>query len=836
MARMGDARLSFKSGVNIGVVAVACLILVACGGGSSGDSSSSGGKSSSGSSSGGSVAAPTVALSASPTSIAGGSTSMLQWSSTDASSCTASGGWTGSMPTAGTQPTSALTVNTSYTLSCTGAGGTASATASVAIIPTVSLSAAPSCVAAAGASTLTWTSTNASSCTASAGWTGSEPTAGSHPTGALSASTTYTLTCSGAGGTSSPVSAAVAVTAAITVSVAPAFAPLTLSQTQQFTATVSGCGGGANWSVDGIAGGNASVGTITASGLYRPGTAVGTHTILESSTANSAQSGSATVAVTDLAGVYTFHNDAARTGQNLQEYALTPANVASPNFGKLWSCPVDGDVYAQPLYVANLTIGGGVHNVLFIATEHDSVYAFDADNASCVPYWQTSALTGGATTVPVSDTGSICADILVEYGITGTPVIDPVTQTIYFVANTKLNGNWYQSLHRLSLATGAEQAGSPVTIQASVTNQSQTAVNFAPLWNNQRPALALTAGNVYIGWSSHCDIGDPNQSYNFWGWLLGYNAATLAQSLVFNVAPNGTFGGIWMSGDAPALDSSGSLFLSTGNGTFDDTVSQPLPPLPPNSDFAMSFLKLNPSTLAVEDFYTPSMEATWSNNDQDISSGGVTVIPDGMGPSGHPNLLVGSDKQGHLWLVDRSAMSEFNASADNTVEYLSLPLQYGCSGPCVSSTPGYYNGTVYTGMSNNPLMAFPLTNGLIPDTTGPYSGALTVAAAASESAEYYGYPSPTPSISASPTGNAIVWVLDDSANHTDSGHPPNLAPLGPAVLRAYDATNLSMTLYSSSKLASDAAGNAVKFVVPVVANGHVYVAGSHLITIYGLNP
>src|SRR5580658_10452669 len=268
------------------------------------------------------------------------------------------------------------------------------------------------------------------------------------------------------------------------------------------------------------------------------------------------------------------------------------------------------------------------------------------------------------------------------------------------------------------------------------------------------------------------DIGDPNQSYNFWGWLLGYNAATLAQSLVFNVAPNGTFGGIWMSGDAPALDSSGSLFLSTGNGTFDDTVSQPLPPLPPNSDFAMSFLKLNPSTLAVEDFYTPSMEATWSNNDQDISSGGVTVIPDGMGPSGHPNLLVGSDKQGHLWLIDRSAMSEFNASADNTVEYLSLPLQYGCSGPCVSSTPGYYNGTVYTGMSNNPLMAFPLTNGLIPDTTGPYSGALTVAAAASESAENYGYPSPTPAISASPTGNAIVWVLDDSANHTDSGAAP----------------------------------------------------------------
>ena len=607
--------------------------------------------------------------------------------------------------------------------------------------------------------------------------------------------------------------------------ITPNNAALTLLQTQQYT-TNAPAGTSLNWSVDGVAGGNSTVGTISSSGLYTPPASAGTHTVSAVNPTNPAFTVSAAVAVTDLTGITTYHNDVARTGQNLQEYALTPTTVSSASFGKRWSCPLDGTVYAQPLYVANLSIGGGTHNVLFVVTMHDSIYAFDADNPGCVTYWHVSFISPSAGTgiTTQSSANAGCSDTLVEYGITGTPVIDPSSQTIYLVAATTENGTYVQRLHALNIATGADRV-TPAVIAASVpgTGDGGITVTFNPLYQNQRLGLTLSGGGVIIGWSSHCD----NYLWPWHGWMMRYDATSLAQTAVFNDTPNGTFGGIWMSGGAPALDSSGNMFFSTGNGTFDDSNSK-VPPLAPNNDFGESFVNLSPSTLAVQDFYTPSQNAAWTNHDYDLASSGVTVLPDGVGPTAHPNVLVGSDKQGHLWMIDRNSMSGFTPTADNTVQYLNLPGLASCSSggaECVFSSPGYWSGTVYIAIGWGPVMALQLSSGLFPANG-------QVAIAASESTDTYPYPTPTPVISASPSGGAIVWALNNNANGTDNGS----VALGPAILRAYDATNLATTLYSSATLSADKAGNAAKFTLPVVANGHVYVVGTGALTVYGLAP
>ena len=602
------------------------------------------------------------------------------------------------------------------------------------------------------------------------------------------------------------------------LTISPRNAALTLSQTQQFT-TNAPLGTSLSWSVDGMAGGNASVGTVSSAGLYTPPASAGTHTL---SVALSKSTASAAVAVTDLSGITLYHNDLARTGQNLQEYALTPASVSSGNFGKRWSCPLDGVVYAQPLYVANLAIGGGVHNVVIVATMHDSVYAFDADNPKCLTYWQISFLNPPAIT-STSAAGAPCNDVTPEFGVTGTPAIDPAAQTLYLVTNTTEYGTVIQRLHALNLVTGSERTNSPVVIEATVPGSGDggSSVSFNASQQNQRLGLTLTGGGVLIGWSSHCDVP-------IWhGWLMRYDASSLAQIAVFNTTPNGSEGGIWMSGGAPALDASGNMFLSTGNGTFDDT-NDVLPAVAPNDDFGESFLNLNPTTLAVQDFFTPSQYAMWSSNDWDISSSGVTVLPDGVGPSGHPDILAGSDKLGHLWIIDRNRMSGFVPGADNTVQYLLLPYSANCEtldDQCVYGTPGYWNGTLYLPIEWGPLMAFQLSNGLVPSSA-------QAAIAASQSNESYGYPTPTPTISASPSSGAIVWVLDNNGNGTDNGS----GPLSPAILRAYDATDLTTTLYSSSTVPADACGIASKFTLPVVANGHVYVAGNGALSVYALAP
>jgi hypothetical protein len=488
------------------------------------------------------------------------------------------------------------------------------------------------------------------------------------------------------------------------------------------------------------------------------------------------------------------------------------------------------------VYVANLAIHGGVHNVIFLATEHDSIYAIDADATNCTLYWQVSFIgTINGSTVTAAPAGVLYQsmnpldwDISPEIGITGTPVVSSANNTIYVVAKTQETDassttTYHDRLHALNLATGAERSNSPVDITASVVNNSATTLTFTPSIQNQRPALLLanysggSGSAVYLTYASYSDLG----AYH--GWIIGYDATSLTQTAVWNDTANGTKGGIWISDGGIAVDASGALYLSTGNGTFDDT-SDTIPPTAPGNDFGESFVKLDATSLAVTDFYTPSQANLWTMEDEDLSASGVTVLPDNIGPSGTPNMLAGSDKQGHLWLINRSLMSRYNASADNTIQYLTMPNISACNLNCTFGTPAYYNGVVYIGMVSNPVMAFTLSGGLFSQSGG-------LAMPSSQSAENYQYPGTTAVVSASPAGDGIVWVLDSSNNGTATNGPPTNA--GPMILRAYDATNLATTLYSSSNLASDAAADAVKFQEPVVANGHVYVAGQYELSVYG---
>jgi hypothetical protein len=523
--------------------------------------------------------------------------------------------------------------------------------------------------------------------------------------------------------------------------------------------------------------------------------------------------------VTDFAGYLTNRYNNARTGTNLQEYTLNPTSLNSGKFGKLWGCTLDGLVNAEPLYVSNLAIAGGVHNVLIVATMHDTVYAFDADSGSCTPYWQKSFLSSGVTTIP--STG--CADTILEFGVTGTPVIDPATNIIYMVADTLENGgtNYVQRLHALNITTGAEVPGSPTQITATLpgTGDGGSTVSFNAWYENQRAGLAFANGGVIITWASHCD----NANWPWHGWVMRYDydsgTGTLSQNAVTTITPNGTLGGVWMSGNAPALDTEGNMFFSTGNGTFDQKANGSTTP---NNDFSMSFLNMNPTSLAVQDFYTPSAYTTLNTADLDISAGGDLVLPDGAGPSTSPNLLVGTDKMAHMWLINRNNMSGYVSGQDNTVQFLIMPNTTG--NYAVHNSPAYWNGILYESVANGPLMSIQLQNGLM-----PFSGSTVTIS--SRTSETYGYPPPTPTISASPSGGALAWVLENVANGTNNGSHP----LGPTILRAYDATNLATEYFSSANSSANTAVNATKFVSPVVANGHVYVVGNGGFTVYGLS-
>jgi hypothetical protein len=739
---------------------------------------------------------PTATLAAAPTAVAAGGTAALTWTSTNATACTASGGWNGALGVNGSRTTAAVSAATSYSLACTGPGGTSPvATAIVNVIPAATLTVYPSVIAPGGTSTLTWNSSNAASCTASDGWSGALSIGGTQSTGAVGATTAYSLTCSGPGGTSNTASATLTV-ASVAMSLSPQTAAITLTRTQQFTATVPG-GANATWTVDGIANGNGTVGVISATGLYTAGVA-GTHTIVATSVANSTQTASAVVAVTDLPGVYTYHNDLARDGVNAQEYALTTANVNTTSFGKRASCAVDGAIYGQPLWVANASVNGAKHNAVFVTTQHDSLFAFDGDASPCSQLWSISLIdaahggTSGETSVPGGLVGSVYGDIQPEVGVTGTPVIDPAGGILY-VVSTSINSaqtTFYQRLHAIDIKTGNEKPGSPVLISGTYpgTGDGGSIVTFNTKQQNQRGALTFVNGTLYIAWSSHED------SVPWYGWMMSYQytGAALTQIAVFNSAPNTQKGGIWMGGGGAAVDAANNLYVTTGNGNFDAGN-----PSAPNNDYGDSLLQLN-AGLQVTQYFTPTDQLTDDIDDKDFASGGAAVLADLPAGNTVTHALVCGGKDGTLYVLNRDLLG---GAVGDPAAVQTIALGHG-----IFATSAIWNNYLFIAGVGGPLTGYQLTPSTVQFNLS------------SSSTQLFGFPGSTPSVSASAVQNGLVWALD---NHSYCTHQSSAC--GPAVLHAYDATNLATELWNSSMVSTDAAGNAVKFSVPTVANGKVYV-------------
>jgi hypothetical protein len=618
----------------------------------------------------------------------------------------------------------------------------------------------------------------------------------------------------------------------IVVDVTPHRAGVAIGQSISLSATVND-GAGVRWSVTPAAGSFSS--PTSASGVpvsfTAPATA-GAYTISATSISDVQRAASVTLGVTDLAGIFTQHGDAARSGANTQEYALTTTNVTAATFGKLFSCAVDGAVYAQPLWVANLSVAGVIRNVVFVASEHDSLYAFDADGSSCQVLWQVSLIDaahgGGAGETPVTSggpgyqVGSGYGDITPETGITGTPVIDPAAHILYVVAKSVLvsgsTKTFYQRLHAIDLASGAERAGAPALISASYSRTGGGTVIFDARQQLQRAGLALGNGTVYIAWAAHEDASP------WFGWLLGYtyNGTGFTQAAVLNVAPNSGQAGIWMGGGAPAIDSAGHLYATTGNGMFDANHTTP-----PANDYGDSFLQLTPggaTGLTVSSYFTPSDEASDYAADGDAGAGGAALVLN-LGAGQH--VLVGGGKDGALYLLNGDQLGGFGDG--NALQRVSL-------GHPIFSTAAFWNSTLYLAPVGSTLLAYPF------NATTRQLAATT----SSRSRTEFGFPGSTPVVSGSgAASNGIVWALNNGAYCTAQSRS-----CGPAVLYAYDAANLATELWNSAQIGTDAAGNAVKFTVPTVANGKVYVgtrgnntggAGSSTsiageLDVYGLKP
>ena len=512
--------------------------------------------------------------------------------------------------------------------------------------------------------------------------------------------------------------------------------------------------------------------TVTATSTR---TATPTSTTPATSTATSTSTPTATATATSavLTDVLTYHNDNARTGQNLTEQTLTTANVKT-SFAKLFEDSVDGLVDAQPLIKTQVAIPSqGIHNVVYVVTENDTVYAFDADTSG-PPLWHVSVL--GAGEAASDDRG--CGQVTPKIGITSTPVIDPSAGshgTIYVVAMSRntTTGAYLQRIHALDITTGAEEFGGPVPVTATFSPGPA----FAPKQYKERAGLLLLNGQLITAWASHCDF----EPYN--GWIMAYDQNTLAQTSVLDVTPNGSEGAIWQSGGGLAADSAGNIYLLDGNGTWDTTVNSN--GFPTKEDFGNAFLKLsNSSGLQVEDFFEPFNTVSESGGDTDLGSGGAMVLPDMIDKGGMTrHLAVGAGKDGNIYLVDRDNMGKWNsANNNNAYQPIAGALDNG-----EWAMPAYFNNTLYYGGVNAPLQAF------------TFSQARLVAMPSSSSIESYGYPGATPSISANGSSNAIVWAVQNGGS------------LG--VLRAYDATNLGTELYNSSTAPGDSFGDN-KFITP----------------------
>jgi hypothetical protein len=500
--------------------------------------------------------------------------------------------------------------------------------------------------------------------------------------------------------------------------------------------------------------------------------------------------------------VTTYHYDNLRTGQNLSETTLTIANVNQAKFGKLGELMVDGKVDAQPLYLSNVSIAGvGMKNVLYVVTEHGSAYAFDADNVSGTtvkPLWQISTQLPGE--VPSDDRG--CTQVMPEIGITSTPVIDRTRGAIYVIAVSKdAAGNYFHRIHALDLTSGKELFGGPTTIAATFpgngAGSARGTVIFDPGQYNERPGLLELNGTIYTTWGSHCDAGP------YTSWMMAYSADTLKQTSVLNLVPNGSEGGIWMSGTAPAADAAGNIYFILGNGTFDTALNANGFPL--QGDCGNCYVKVS-STLPLKllDYFTPLNTVAESNVDEDLGSGGPLLLPDVTDASGKTrHLAVGSGKDAIIYVLDRDTMGKFSATPNNIYQEISGQL----AGQEFAK-PSYFNGTVYYGAVSDSIKAFPIASAKL--ATAP----------SSKTANQFPYPGATPAISANGTSNSVLWAVENAA---------------PAVLHAYDATNLATELYNSNQAAGGRdqfAGN--KFITAMIANGKVFVGTPNSVAVFGL--
>ncbi|MGB0061466.1 hypothetical protein, partial [Candidatus Binatus sp.] len=667
---------------------------------------------------------------------------------------------------------------------------TATATKTATATATASLTATPTATATVTATvTKTATATGTASATATATRTASgTATATATLTATPTATATTTATATQSASRTATQTATATATPTSTLTATPTATPtFTATATRTATATAT------------------PTVTITPTATA---TATPTHTATASSTTGATSTATATTTPTATAtstaavptDVLTYHNDNERTGQNLTESVLTTSNInnvtnPSPSFGKLYELPVDGLVDAQPLIKTQVTIKGAVHNVLYVVTENDSVYAFDADTNGA-PLWQVSVLgTGEAAS---DDRG--CGQVTPEIGITSTPVIDPSAGphgTIYLVAMSKntTSGAYFQRIHALDMTTGAEEFTGPMTVAATFAPGPA----FSPKQYKERAGLLLLDGQLITAWASHCDITPYN------GWIMAYDQDTLAQTSVIDITPNGSEGAFWQAGGGIAADSSSNIYLLDGNGTWDTTVNSS--GFPTKGDFGNGFLKLsNSSGLQVEDFFEPYNTVSESGGDTDLGSGGAMVLPDMVDKNGVTRqLAVGAGKDGNIYLVDRGNMGKWtSANNNNAYQVIAGALNNG-----EWAVPAYFNNTLYYGGVSESLEAF------------TFSLARLAAMPTSSSSESYGYPGTSPSISANGTSNAIVWAVENGS----SG----------GVLHGYDATNLATELYNSSKVSADSFSDN-KFVTPTIANGKVYVGTPNSVAVFGLKP
>jgi outer membrane protein assembly factor BamB len=524
---------------------------------------------------------------------------------------------------------------------------------------------------------------------------------------------------------------------------------------------------------------------------------------------------------TQHVSMLTQHVDNTRAGLNNMETELTTANVNTSSFGKLFTLSVDDQVYAQPLVVGNLPVSSGTHNVVFIATVNNTIYAFDADNGKA--YWHVNYTATGMRPPVASDVNSgWCnpyGDFTKNMGLVGTPVIDSAAQTMYFVARSTDGNHFVQYLHAINITDGSEQSGSPVQISASVNGTGDGAVggkvNFDPLRNNQRQPLLLLNGTVYISFSSHCDWNP------YHGWILGYDAKTLQQKIVYNDTPSGEAGGLWESGMGIAADQQGNIYVVSGNGTVgegghfkesgngtDEQSPNPNPSDPENR--SESAIKLTPSgsTLTVSSFFTPTNYLNLNNNDLDYGVMGAFLIP-------NSNYYITGGKDGNVYLLNTSNMGGYSGSGNQVAQTIPLGVSLHCQ-------PSYYQGqsagVVYIWSENDKLRAFQFSNGSM--STNP-----TLATPSGPS----GYSGPALSVSSNGTknGTRIVWASCPLGNAAGA--------LAPGALYAFDATDVTKTLWSSKQKQGDAPGFFAKFCAPTVVDGHVYLATfSNKVVVYGL--